>query len=531
MNSANTIVGPNDFATIYNTMPFLNLGFNGTGIKIGVIGQSDILMSDVQTYRQMFNLPFNNPNFISPGEDAGVSPGDDSESDLDVEIAGGVAPGATVDFVPGASTLTIAGVDLSLMYMVENNTDDIITSSYGGCEAEDTSAQLAFYLAMSEQGAAQGQTLMVASGDSGPSECDDSSNNSETHGYAVGDNDGNAYVLSIGGTQFNEGGFVSPNYAGTTTFWTPSNSNGLSSAVSYIPEEPWNEAAFSGWPDQGEIWASNGGVGSAFQTPAFQTNGSGAIPGLPTPGQGDPFIGNRVSSFTLAGTNTGYSGSATVTISGGGCVSPTQYYCQFIPAQATAAVASGKVTLTLTNPGEGYVSAPTVTINGTCSTNCATATANIVSNADPATPIIPGPHRYQPDVSFNAAVGHDPTGYCSEGVCEVDSNGNALDIGLVGGTSVAAPSYAGVQALVDQYNGGRQGMPGYTLYALAAQQATTPGWAACASNPATPSTLPASTCVFNDMVAGNTNICSASGNGTSTCKTTTRHRMAGNNGL
>jgi hypothetical protein len=519
LTSANTIVGPNDFATIYNTQPLLNSGINGAGVHIGIIAQSDILMSDVQTYREMFNLPLNNPNFVIPGEDPGVSPGDDSESDLDVEISGGVAPGATVDFTPGSSTLTIAGVDLSLMYMVEGNTDDIISSSYGGCEAEDTAGQLNFYLEMSEQGAAQGQTLMVASGDSGPAECDDSSNNSETHGYAVGDNDGNAYVLSIGGTQFNEGGYSSPNYAGTTTFWKPSNSNGLASAVSYIPEEPWNEAAASGWPDQGEIWASNGGVGSAYPTPAFQTNGSGAIPGLPTPGQGDPFIGDKVTGFTLTGTNTGYSGTATVTISGGGCT--TQYYCNFINAQATAAVSSGKVTLTLTNPGQGYVTAPTVTINGTCSTNCATATANIASATDPASPIVPGPHRYQPDIAFNAAVGHDPTAYCSEGNCQVDSNGNPLDVGLVGGTSVAAPSYAGVQALVNQYNGGRQGMPGYILYALAAKQATTPGWAACASNPSTPSTLPASSCVFNDMVEGNTNICSASGNGTSTCKTTT----------
>ena len=52
------------------------------------------------------------------------------------------------------STLTIAGVDLSLMYMVENNTDDIISSSYGGCEAEDSAAYINFYLEMSEQGAA-----------------------------------------------------------------------------------------------------------------------------------------------------------------------------------------------------------------------------------------------------------------------------------------------------------------------------------------------------------------------------------------
>jgi trimeric autotransporter adhesin len=516
--SDNTLVGPGDFATIYNTQPLLNAGINGTGVKIGIIGQSDILMSDVQTYRQMFNLPLNNPNFVIPGEDPGVSPGDDSESDLDVEISGGIAPMATVDFVPGASTLTIAGVDLSLMYMVENNTDDIISSSYGGCEAEDTAGQLNFYLALSEQGAAQGQTLMVASGDTGPSECDDSSDNSETLGYAVGDNDGNAYVLSIGGTQFNEGGqqgtSSTANFTGTPTFWGAANANGLSSALSYIPEIPWNEGGGSGSVGQSELWASNGGVGADFQTPAFQTNVGGVIPGLPT--GTDPYLGDKVSSFTLSGTNTGYSGTATVSISGGGCT--TQYGCTFNNATATAKVTSGKVALTLTNPGQGYVSAPTVTITGTCSTNCATAVANIASVTDPATPAVPGPHRYQPDIAFNAAAEHDPTAYCSEGVCQVDSNNNVLDVGLVGGTSVAAPSYAGVQALVNQANGGRQGMPGYILYALAAKQSTTPGWAACATN-FSPVVIPSASCVFNDMVAGNTNICSESSNGT-TCTTT-----------
>ncbi len=165
--------------------------------------------------------------------------------------------------------------------------------------------QLNFYLVMSEQGAAQGQTLMVASGDSGPAECDDSNDDNETLGYAVGDNDGNAYVLSVGGTQFNEGGqqgtSSTANFTGTPTFWGAANANGLFSALSYIPEIPWNEAGGSGSVGQGDLWASNGGVGSAFPTPAFQTNGSGAIPGLPTPGQGDPYIGDKVTTYWRQG--------------------------------------------------------------------------------------------------------------------------------------------------------------------------------------------------------------------------------------
>ena len=77
-------VGPGDFATIYNTAPLLAAGINGTGQTIAVVGRTDILLSDVQTYRQMFNLPPNDPVFIHAGQDNGVEPGDDGESDLDV---------------------------------------------------------------------------------------------------------------------------------------------------------------------------------------------------------------------------------------------------------------------------------------------------------------------------------------------------------------------------------------------------------------------------------------------------------------
>ncbi len=62
-------VGPADFATIYNTTPLLQAGINGTGVTIAVVGRSDILMSDVQTYRQLFNLPVNDPIFINAGQD------------------------------------------------------------------------------------------------------------------------------------------------------------------------------------------------------------------------------------------------------------------------------------------------------------------------------------------------------------------------------------------------------------------------------------------------------------------------------
>jgi subtilase family serine protease len=118
-------------------------------------------------------------------------------------------------------------------------------------------------------------------------------------------------------------------------------------------------------------------------------------------------------------------------------------------------------------------------------------------------------------VSLNAASGHDATLFCSEGVCEISSTGALADAGLVGGTSVAAPSMAGIQALINQANGGRQGMPAYIYYTLAANQNTTN----CNS-----STLPgsSSSCAFQDITLGNNLICGLSGSGCSTTLTSAK---------
>ena len=79
-----------------------------------------------------------------------------------------------------------------------------------------------------------------------------------------------------------------------------------------------------------------------------------------------------------------------------------------------------------------------------------------------------------------------------------------MDAGLVGGTSVAAPSMAGIQALIDQANGGRQGMPAYIYYSLAAAAEHR------ACNSSTPP-APGSNCVFQDVTLGNDLICGLSG--------------------
>jgi hypothetical protein len=80
----------------------------------------------------------------------------------------------------------------------------------------------------------------------------------------------------------------------------------------------------------------------------------------------------------------------------------------------------------------------------------------------------------------------------------------------VGGTSAAAPTFAGIMALVNQRTGQRQGNANPALYALAKAEA----FSSCNS-----STPPGNTCVFNDITKG-TNSVPCTGN-TANCSTTT----------
>jgi hypothetical protein len=103
--------------------------------------------------------------------------------------------------------------------------------------------------------------------------------------------------------------------------------------------------------------------------------------------------------------------------------------------------------------------------------------------------------RDLPDVSLTAA-GHDPYLVCLRGSCVPDSKGNIF-LYLVSGTSASTPSFAGIMAVVDQKMNSRQGQANYVLYKLAAAEKLSQ------CNASNTTTLPASTCIFNDVTVGN----------------------------
>jgi hypothetical protein len=108
-----------------------------------------------------------------------------------------------------------------------------------------------------------------------------------------------------------------------------------------------------------------------------------------------------------------------------------------------------------------------------------------------------GTKREVPDVAFNSALFHDPAVLCLDDQGTSCANPANFFIFTAAGTSVAAPSFAGIMALVNQATGERQGEAGFVLYKLAAAET----FSTCNASGATGPT--STNCVFNDVTSGN----------------------------
>ena len=269
--SGNHFLTPADFATIYNLKPLYSAGFDGTGQKIAVVGQTQILTSDIDAFRTAAGLPAKNLQLVNIDNSTGFSTGDEVEADLDVEWSGGVAKNATILYVFTGSTSSQNVFD-AFEFAIDNKLAPVISSSYGNCEAAlGTFAQTLQQDV--QQANSQGQTVIAASGDSGAADCDAASSKSATHGLAVDSPASVPEVTGIGGTEFfgDTSGTVTGSDAAATTFWggTSGGNDNISSALSYIPEIAWNDTTASITAGFG-LSASGGGASKAFAKPSWQ---------------------------------------------------------------------------------------------------------------------------------------------------------------------------------------------------------------------------------------------------------------------
>jgi subtilase family serine protease len=262
-------ISPADFYTIYdfNPLPTSSTPAGGSGVTIAVMGQTRINSNatlpdpDVAQFRAAAGLPVINLQQQLAGTDPMLSTGDVDEAHLDVEWSGAAAPGAKILFVYSADIFNSA-----LGYAITNKVAPLVTISYGGCESDLGSALVASINQMLAQANAQGQTVISSSGDAGAADCD--TGGLATEGLNVDFPSSSPYATSAGGTMFS-GDANSP-----ATYWSSNNGTSGGSALSYIPEQPWNETNDTGGLDAGG--GGGGGASAYFSKPAWQTG-----PGVP----------------------------------------------------------------------------------------------------------------------------------------------------------------------------------------------------------------------------------------------------------
>jgi hypothetical protein len=243
---------PADLATIYNLNPLFASGISGQGQTIVLIEDTDVYSAaDWKTFRSTFGLagyaagsfaqvhppaPPSQPsnNCAAPGV---IAP-NDAEAILDAEWASASAPSAAIEMAACADTNATFGGLIAIQNLINASTPppSIMSISYGECETVNGAAANASYNAAYQQAVTEGFSVFAAAGDSGAAGCDNSVAQA-THGIGVNAFASTSYNVAVGGTDFSD------TFAGTNAnYWNSSNTPTFSSALSYIPEIPWNDS-------------------------------------------------------------------------------------------------------------------------------------------------------------------------------------------------------------------------------------------------------------------------------------------------
>jgi subtilase family serine protease len=194
---------------------------------------------------------------------------------LDYQLSGGIAPGAGIWYYAAGDTTFQSGLFLAIYRAIDDNKVDIISVSYGECEAALGAAGNQQVLNAWQQAAAQGIAVTVATGDSGSAGCDNPNLvTSAAQGLGINGLASTPYNIALGGTDFD---ILATRFS---TYVNATNSVNYTSAAGYIPEEPWNDSTsvngtlasnkpLKDGKGNTSIWAGGGG-------PSTAGNGTGA---------------------------------------------------------------------------------------------------------------------------------------------------------------------------------------------------------------------------------------------------------------
>ena len=262
-------------AAWYGFDPLYTLGDLGQGVNIALVELEPDSPSDIAAYQACYGTSAT-VNYISV--DGGVTAGvGSSEAALDIEDVIGLAPEATVDVYQAPN----GDIDDVFAAIVNSDTDQVVSDSWGLCEPEMDSSTLNYEQTLFYDAASQGQTVFAAAGDDGSTDCQ-LDNEEPIDLLAVDDPASQPYVVGVGGTS------VDPS---TQT------------------EDVWNDSTLT----LGAHTTGGGGVSAYWCMPSYQDNSD--IPGVintdsitdATPcGTTDPYLREVPDVSADADPNNGY---------------------------------------------------------------------------------------------------------------------------------------------------------------------------------------------------------------------------------
>ncbi len=302
-------VVPPDLATIYNLNPLFGAGTSGQGQTIVVIEDTNLYTTaDWTNFRSAFGLsgytstltplhpaPASGTNNCS---NPGVN-GDDVEAIIDAEYASAAAPSAAIEVASCSDTNTTFGGLIALQNLLnESSTPPALVSiSYGECEVSNGASANAAYNSTYQQAATEGVSVFVSAGDEGAASCD-ADESKATHGIGVSGFASTPYNVAVGGTDFGD------SYANSnSTYWSTTNTSTWGSALSYIPEIPWNDSCAS------TLIATAEGYSATYGSSGFCNSSKGRNFLTVTSGSGGPSgcaTGNPSTGGVVSGTCAGY---------------------------------------------------------------------------------------------------------------------------------------------------------------------------------------------------------------------------------
>lgn len=230
---------PKQIATAYDFNGFYNAGMFGEGQTVGLLELDGFSSKDIAAYTACFGGAKTVIRTIPIDGYNGAAGTNAAEVELDMEMILGLAPHLSNLRVYEASATSLAAYNDAWARIVSDVTP-VVSTSWVFCEqGSGMAGEIAQENIFFSEAAAQGQTILAASGDYGASGCYDPKTGQNTQ-LAVDDPASQPYVTGVGGTT------LRVNFDNTLQ-----------------SEQVWNDRAIKNG-------ASGGGISQVWQMPAWQ---------------------------------------------------------------------------------------------------------------------------------------------------------------------------------------------------------------------------------------------------------------------